>query len=162
MSIAGGASGLVLAAGEGRSFWQPVPANGYAEIKLCPENWGGSFSMGVQVVAPSSYIRIHAHDRHDEAIFVWQGHGRAVIDGVEHPIGPGSTIGLPRNVVHGFINDSDKELSLVWVMAPHGLAEFFAAIGRSRRTGEPAPAPFPRPMDVAAIEAATVFKVKPV
>ncbi len=162
MSVADEAGGVVLAAGEGKSFWQPVPANGYAAIKLSPESWDGSFSMGVQVVAPRSSIRTHTHDRHDEAIFVWQGHGRALVGGAEHRIGPGSTIGLPRNVEHGFINDADEELALVWVMAPHGLAEFFAAIGRPRREGESTPAPFPRPADVAAIEAATVFKVKPV
>lgn len=153
--------GLVLGPEAGPSFWQPVPANGHAVVKLSPESWSGSFSMGVQVVAPHSFIRSHTHDRHDEAIFVWRGHGRAVVGGCEHPIEPGSTIGLPRDVEHGFINDSGEDLTLIWVMAPHGLAEFFAAIGRPRRPGEPAPAPFPRPADVAAIEAATVFKVTP-
>jgi len=153
-------SGVVVAPGEGKSFWQPVPANGYATVTLSPETWTGAFSMGVQVVAPHSYIRMHTHDRHDEAIFVWQGQGRAVVAGAEHRMEPGTTIGLPHNVEHSFINDSDAELRLVWVMAPHGLADFFAAIGRPRQAGQPAPAPFARPADVAAIEARTVFKVK--
>ncbi len=161
MSATVEAHGVVLAPEEGQSFWQPVPANGYAAVKLSPETWSGPFSMGVQVVAPHSYIRMHTHDRHDEAIFVWRGSGRAVVAGAEHRMEPGTTIGLPRDVEHSFINDSDAELCLVWVMAPHGLADFFAAIGRPRLAGEPAPAPFPRPADVAAIEARTVFKIKP-
>jgi hypothetical protein len=38
-----------------------------------------------------------------------------------------------------------------------GLDDFFARIGRTRKPGEPAPEPFPRPTDVDQIEAATVF-----
>lgn len=152
-------AGVVLRPGEGRSFWQPVPANGYVVVKIAPENWDGPFSMGVQVVAPHSHIRMHRHDRHHEAIFVWQGHGTAVVAGKEHAMEPGTVVGLPRDVEHSFINDSDEELKLVWIIEPHGLAEFFAAIGRPRGEGELTPAPFPRPADVAAIEARTVFKV---
>lgn len=154
------AAGVVLGPEEGRSYWQPVPANGYALVKMSPENWDGPFSMGVQVVAPHSYIRMHTHDRHHEVIFVWQGSGRAVVAGKTHAMEPGTVIGLPRDVEHSFVNDSDADLKLVWIMAPHGLEEFFAAIGRVRQPGEPAPEPFPRPTDVAAIEARTVFKVK--
>lgn len=40
---------------------------------------------------------------------------------------------------------------------PGGLEDFFAAIGRERKAGEPAPEPFPRPADVEAIEKRTVF-----
>lgn len=151
--------GLVLAPEDGRSFWQPVPANGYVTVKLSPENWDGPFSMGFQIVAPRSYIRKHAHDRNLEVLFVWQGRGTAVIDGREHPMTPGTMIMLPMNVEHTFINEEDEELKLVWIMSPHGLEEFFEAIGRPRQAGEPAPEPFPRPADVLEIEARTVFKV---
>jgi hypothetical protein len=43
---------------------------------------------------------------------------------------------------------------MLWVISPPGLENFFAAIGRPRRAGEPAPAPFARPEDVVAIERA--------
>jgi len=39
---------------------------------------------------------------------------------------------------------------------PGGLQDFFEQIGRKRSPGEPAPEPFPRPDDVAEIEARTV------
>jgi len=144
---------------DGTSFWQPVPANGYVMTKITPQIWDGPFSLGVQVVAPGSHIRLHAHDRHREVIFVWQGEGTALIDGERHPMRPGAVIVLPFDVEHSFLNDSpDAELKLLWIMAPHGLEDFFAAIGRPRRPGEPTPAPFPRPADVLAIEARTVFR----
>jgi len=40
---------------------------------------------------------------------------------------------------------------------PGGLDDFFEQIGRPRSIGEPEPAPFPRPDNVAEIEARTVF-----
>jgi len=62
---------------------------------------------------------------------------------------------------HSFVNDSDAPLTFFWLLMPSGLEPFFAAIGRPRRPGEPTPAPFPRPDDVAQIEARTVFATKP-
>ena len=150
--------GFVLQPEDGESYWQPVPANGYVINKLQPENWDGPFSLGIQVVAPNSYIRRHIHDRHREVIFVWAGQGRAVVDGTEHPMQAGTVIGLPAGVEHMFVNESEGELKLLWILAPHGLEEFFRLIGRPRRAGEKTPEPFPRPADVLEIEAATVFK----
>jgi quercetin dioxygenase-like cupin family protein len=150
--------GFVLQLEDGDSYWQPVPANGHVTPKLVPANWDGPFSCGIQVVAPRSYIRKHIHDRHLEAIFVWGGQGRAVVDGVEHPMTTGTVVALPIGVEHMFINDGDEPLKLFWILSPHGIEEFFALIGRPRQPGEPAPAPFPRPVDVLEIEARTVFK----
>jgi len=48
-------------------------------------------------------------------------------------------------------------LKMLWVLMPGGLEDFFEAIGRPRRPGEPAPEPFPRPENVEEIECATVF-----
>lgn len=50
-------------------------------------------------------------------------------------------------------SDAD-ELVMLWVITTPGLEHFFESIGRRRRPGEPAPAPFVRPDDVVAIERA--------
>jgi mannose-6-phosphate isomerase-like protein (cupin superfamily) len=152
------AKGFVLQPEDGASYWQPVPANGYVINKLEPVNWDGPFSLGIQVVAPRSYIRRHIHDRHREVLFVWGGRGRAVIDGAEHVMQPGTVIALPMGVEHMFVNEGEEDLKLLWILAPHGLEEFFRQIGRPRRAGEPTPEPFARPHNVLEIEAATVFK----
>jgi hypothetical protein len=49
----------------------------------------------------------------------------------------------------------------VWLIVPNGLETFFRAIGRPVVAGEPDPTPFPRPADVLAIEARTVFAPPP-
>lgn len=149
----------VVAPGEEPTHWQPVPANGYAGVKLVGRELGArtDFSLGIQVVAPGGHIRQHSHDRNEEVFLVLAGSGRVVVDGETHALVPEAAVFLGVNRVHTIINDGPGELRVMWLLMPGGLETFFAAIGRPRRAGEPAPAPFPRPADVREIEARTVF-----
>ena len=53
---------VVVQPEEGRSWWQPVPANGYADPKLVPADTGfETLSMGYQTVAPGGRVRPHSH-----------------------------------------------------------------------------------------------------
>lgn len=150
---------LIVHLDDAESYWQPVPANGFIRNILMQELTGSEadFSIGTQTVAPGCFIREHTHDRNEEVIHVLEGEGVARIDGVEHPIRRGSTVFIGRNRRHHFINRSDEPLTFLWFLIPGGLDRFFAEIGRPRRPGEPAPEPFPRPDNVAEIEARTVF-----
>ena len=144
---------------EGESFWQPVPANGYAEVRVSkrdsPKIQG--FSSGIQVIAPGCHIREHQHGAEQELLFFFEGTGKILVNGVEHPIQPGTTAYLGPWNKHKIVNDSQADLKMLWVLMPGGLEDFFQAIGRPRRPGEPAPAPFPRPENVKEIERATVY-----
>ncbi len=150
---------IVVQPDAGESFWQPVPANGYAEVRISRHNAPANdkFSMGVQVIAPGSHIREHWHDTREEILFFFEGTGTAVVNGVAHPIVPGTTVYLPPWNKHKLINGGNGDLKMMWMLMPGGIEDFFAAVGRRRRPGEPAPAPFPRPENVAEIEADTVF-----
>jgi|DewCreStandDraft_4_1066084.scaffolds.fasta_scaffold00150_115 mannose-6-phosphate isomerase-like protein (cupin superfamily) len=147
---------------EGESFWQPVPANGWAEVRVSyrRDPRVTSLSTGIQVIAPNGFIREHVHPTQDELLFFYEGTGEAWIDGVPHALVPGTTVFVGAGHRHKFVNTGEGPLAMMWVMVPggeNGLDEFFARIGRPRSPGEPAPAPFPRPADVLEIEAATVF-----
>ena len=144
---------------EGESFWQPVPANGYAEVRISPKNVPSNdkFSMGIQVIAPGCHIRGHWHAIHEELLFFFEGTGKVIIDGVEHRVVPGTSVYLPPWNKHTIISDEESELKMMWLLMPGGIEDFFEAIGRPRAPGEPAPAPFPRPDNVEEIEANTVF-----
>ncbi len=144
---------------EGESFWQPVPANGYAAVQISRRNVASNdrFSSGVQVIAPGSFIREHCHDIPEEVLFFCEGTGTALVDGVAHPLQPGTMVYLGPLAKHKIINDGEADLKMMWMLMPGGLEDFFEAIGRRRQAGEPAPANFPRPDNVAEIEAATVF-----
>jgi quercetin dioxygenase-like cupin family protein len=144
---------------EGRFFWQPVPANGYVRNIFSHSALGShsDFSIGTQTVAPGCFIREHTHAHNEEIIFVVEGKGIARVDGVEHALAKGSAVFIGRNRKHHFLNPNPEPMTFLWIMLPGGLDRFFAEIGRPMQPGEPAPAPFPRPENVAEIEARTVF-----
>ena len=145
---------VVMQPGDGPSYWQPVPANGHADPKLYPGNTGfDGLSMGYQTIAPASRVREHSHGDQVELQICFRGSGRVMVDGVAHRLTPGTACLLGYDVRHEIINDSAADdLVMLWVIAPPGLEDFFKAIGRPRAEGEPAPAPFPRPADVVAVE----------
>jgi quercetin dioxygenase-like cupin family protein len=151
-------SKLVLQPDEGNSYWQPKPANGYSTVKVNPDNCSSNqVTMGIQVVAPGGYVREHWHSRNEEILFCYEGRGTILVDGEPHPFVPGSTAFLGRWVKHKIVNDGADVLKFTWTFLPPGLDQFFAGIGRPRRAGEPAPAPFERPDDTLAVEKRTGF-----
>jgi quercetin dioxygenase-like cupin family protein len=146
---------VVVQPGEGPSYWQPVPANGHADPALYPEKTRyAGLSMGYQSIAAGGRVREHSHSDQVELQICFRGHGRVVVDGQTHPLVPGTACFLGMDVKHEIINEGPDDLVMMWIVAPHGLENFFKTIGRPRRTGEPAPEPFARPTDVVAIERA--------
>lgn len=144
---------VVIQPGVGPSYWQPVPANGHADPALHPAvtRFEG-LSMGYQTIAPGGRIREHSHGDQVELQICFRGRGRVVVDGVSHALAPGTACFLGHDVRHEILNEGDEELVMLWIVSPPGLEHFFEAIGRPRRPGDPAPAPFERPADVVAIE----------
>lgn len=153
----------VVQPGEAISYWQPVPANGHIDVLFAPRIVPMEFPVGfgTQTVPPGGYVREHAHDRSEEIIFVTQGKGRAVIDGENHVMQPGSAFFIGRNRRHMFINEGVEDIVWTWLIVPNGLEDFFRLIGRPRQPDEPIPAPFPRPENVLQIERDTVFAQQP-
>lgn len=144
---------VVVQPDEGASYWQPVPANGHADPKLTPDCTGfPPLSMGYQTIAPGGRVREHSHGEQVELQICFRGRGHVVVDGTRHELRPGTACFLGYDVKHEIVNDGPDELVMLWVITPHGLEEFFKAIGRPRTPGEPAPPPFARPADVVAIE----------
>jgi quercetin dioxygenase-like cupin family protein len=138
MSAAGSLRGHAVVAqpDEGPSFWQPVPANGHADPKLHPAvtRFEG-LSMGYQTVAPGGRIREHSHGDQVELQMCFRGRGRVIVDGVSHPLVPGTACFLGYDVKHEIVNEGEDDLVLCWVVSPPGLERFFEAIGRPRRPG---------------------------
>ena len=144
---------VVMQPEEGRSWWQPTPANGHADPKLVPSDTGfGALSMGYQTITPGGRVRPHSHGAQVELQICFRGRGSVVVDEERHPLVPGTACFLGPDVKHEIVNEGDGDLVMLWVISPAGLEDFFASIGRERTPGESAPAPFERPQNVVAIE----------
>ena len=144
---------VVMQPSQGPSYWQPMPARGHADPKLYPANTRfDGLSMGFQTIAPGCRVRQHSHGGQIELQICFRGTGRVVVDGESHALVPGTACFLGYDVRHEIFNETTEDLVMLWVVSPAGLERFFEAVGRPRAAGEPAPAPFERPADVAAIE----------
>ena len=154
-SVAPRGHAVVVQPDEGPSYWQPVPANGHADPTLTPDlTRFPALSMGYQTIAPGGRVREHAHGDQIELQICFRGRGHVVVDGAKHPLAPGTACFLGYDVKHEIVNDGDDDLVMMWLITPHGLEDFFKAIGRPRVAGERAPEPFARPADVVAVERA--------
>ena len=93
--------GFVTCPTTARDFWQPVPANGYAEVRVSHrKNLAITrCATGIQVVAPGCYIREHVHPAQGEILFVFEGDGEAVIDGASHAMPRRTTVYTVRAIV---------------------------------------------------------------
>lgn len=154
----------VFPEGESQSWWQPQPANGYAEVIVSPRNLKTvqRFSFGKQMMPPGGTVRLHAHDSAEEILHILEGTGVATVGGKSYPMVKGTTLYLGHNQQHTFTNTGDTDLCWVWFFMPGGLEDFFDGIGRPRRVGDAPPEPFARPENVKEIEKATVFAQLPV
>lgn len=143
----------------GESYWQPVPANGFVRCLFNSDFLSSAvkFSAGTQTVDPGCYVREHMHESHEELIYIYEGTGCVVLDGAETDLAPGAALYIAPKSTHKFINTGTTPLSFFWILLPGGLDDFFRQIGRERKFGDIQPAPFPRPENIADIEAKTVF-----
>jgi quercetin dioxygenase-like cupin family protein len=150
----------VIGPTEGESFWQPIPANGFVRNLLNNRAVHSTteFSLSVQTVAPGCFIREHTHSGNEEIVYIASGTGLIKLDGEdETPISAGSAVFLGTNRKHQWNNPGLEPLVLILFFCPGGLDDFHKEIGRPKMAGEAAPEPFPRPDNIAEIEARSVF-----
>ena len=93
-------------------------------IKAEPNRGSNTLAMGTQQILVGIGIPIHRHFEMDEAFYVIDGGWTFILNDVRYPIEKGGSIFIPKNAWHGFENP-DRELHLLWIVAPPGLEAFF-------------------------------------
>ena len=124
--------GYVLGPREGEHL---VLRGGDLLIKVDPVGGSHGLVMGTQQILLGTGIPIHRHLEMDEAFYVLEGSGVFVLNHERHPIEKGGSMFIPKNAWHGFEN-ADRELVLLWTVAPSGLECFFREV--ATRPGVPA------------------------
>lgn len=114
---------LVLAADQGEELIH-FRDRGRIFIKFGTATGSQNLALGTQQVKAGSGIPVHRHLQMDEAFYILEGEGSILLDDVRHSFQKGATIFIPANHWHGFENP-EKELLLLWLMAPPGLDGFF-------------------------------------
>jgi mannose-6-phosphate isomerase-like protein (cupin superfamily) len=127
--------GYVLGPNDGEHL---IQRGGNLFIKVDPTKGANGLAMGTQQVLVGVGIPIHRHFEFEEAFYIVDGSGTFILNDVRHPIEKGVTIFIPRKAWHGFENP-DRELLLLWTVAPPGLEGFFREV--ATRPGVP---PTPR------------------
>lgn len=76
-------------------------------------------SMAVIRVAPGARVRpAHSHPHGEEVIYILNGFGRVLIDGVVEPVKAGSAVLFPQGKVHMLHNQSNEEMKVACFFAP--------------------------------------------
>ena len=74
---------------------------------------------------------------------------QARVDGVQHTLGAGDVLEIPRGAVHQLWNAGDEPARAVWRTSPAGrTAEWFAAIDGATRASRARGAEQPGPLDL--------------
>ena len=136
------------------SYWQPIPANGFVEVHVSRHRTATTtaFESARKTVAPVLCENTPTPSTRNSS---WSTRGKASPTSRANRTlcSPGPRFTLAAQEKHKFTNTGDGPLRFFWVLMPGGLSDFFKAIGQVRHAGDEAPEPFPRPENVAQIEA---------
>ncbi len=76
-------------------------------------------TMCVIEVAPGQTVRpAHSHPNGEEVIYIVEGNGRVMIDGVVEPVNCGSAVLFPQGAVHMLQNSGDVLMKVACFFAP--------------------------------------------
>lgn len=115
----------------------PVPHGGYilgvdegvpgrdAEVKCFNDSTGGSLAI-YRTVVDGQGPPPHRHSHEDESIIVLDGTLQADCGDDTFTGGPGSTLFLPRGLIHAF-RSIDGPATILFIITPGHLDEFFRA-----------------------------------
>jgi len=116
----------VLNAGGGKAYW--VVGDLYT-VLASGEDTGGAYALILAAVPPGGGPPPHVHRREDEAFYVLEGELAFRADGRDIPATAGAWVTLARGSLHTFRNVGTTTATMLIVVTPSGLEQFFAEVG---------------------------------
>lgn len=103
-------------------------AGGTYTVLLAGADTGGRYCLIDMHVPPGGGPPPHRHD-FEEMFTVLDGEIELTFRGETTTAGVGTTVNVPANAPHRFVNKSDRPARLLCLCAPAGQEEFFLAVG---------------------------------
>ena len=117
--MAGGPFGIVVDRDEAETYWQPAPSHGTMNTILSPRNCpSNALSVATQYIDEGCQIRPHAHERIEEILFLYEGHGTLTLEGRAISVREGSTCLVGRYVRHQLDNEAAGTMKVLVVAFP--------------------------------------------
>ena len=77
---------------------------------------GANVTLGIATLRRGETLEPHRHSE-PETYYTLAGRGIVTIDGVPHPVVPGTAIFIPGDAEHAIRNDDDEDLEILYVFA---------------------------------------------
>lgn len=116
----------VLPAGQGRSVW--VVGDRYMFLATGADT-NGAYALIHAQVPPGHGPPLHMHRREDEAFYVIDGELAFQVDGQAIAATAGAWITLPKGTWHTFKNVGSTPATMLILVNPAGLEQYFAEVG---------------------------------
>lgn len=87
-----------------------------SRLVISDETMGSERSCLFRVIFPKgAYHGPHWHTKSDELLYALRGKAIQWVEGVEYIMTPGTTMLIPKNVVHWMRNDWDEEFEVIGI-----------------------------------------------
>ncbi len=83
------------------------------KILLDPDSGAGAVTLGELVIEPGAELPLHNH-LVEEAFFIFEGRGLALIGDDEIPVSAGDAVLAPTTIYHGFRNTAETQLKMAF------------------------------------------------
>ncbi len=83
-----------------------------------------NFAVGITSLEPGKVHEVHTHEA-EEVVYILCGSGTGTLCGKPFAIAPGTIVQIDSFDPHGFINEGDTNLDLLWVTSPPGREKNF-------------------------------------
>jgi quercetin dioxygenase-like cupin family protein len=111
--------------------WFGTMPGEHMAFRVSSSDVGGAFSVIEVHVPPFIAPPLHHHKEREETFEVLDGRFRFHCAGEEFESGPGTSVVVPRNSVHAWVNLGPGPARLLFTFVPGETDEFFPLIGRT-------------------------------
>jgi quercetin dioxygenase-like cupin family protein len=123
-------------------------------FKVMSADTNGLYTLFVSSAEPGGGSPPHIHHREDEAFFILEGNYEFQLGDKTLELGPGSFLFVPRGIPHSGRNVGTTMSSMLVIVSPAGLENFFIEMGQPV-TGTSTPATPGGPADIEKLVTVT-------